>query len=242
MSCFFIAEHLFLKKSHQLFIEGIKELAENNTDIEIIFRAHPATFVEQLEYEKEFFKRTPNITITNDKNLSEFIVSSECVITWQSTSAIDAWALNKPVLSFLPLKGFEENDTWQTNYTSIAKDIKELEMYLSSILSKTLVEDSDIVNKRNEYIKTWYYKLDYKATDSLSKIVDALCESKYIKYNKIEENILRKDKICIWKKDVFGYIKRRLKMFLKANKNSYINKKDINDATNIISNMFESKK
>lgn len=110
--------------------------------------------------------------LNRDVDIYALLSICDLVITKNSTTAMEAVILNKPVI-ILNLSG--EPD--RVNYVreGVALGVYDPEN-LSSAIGKLLDDGSILHEKREEYIKKYLYKVDGKATERVLELIKSLLE------------------------------------------------------------------
>lgn len=134
--------------------EGYRALVTNNPDILFICKKHPLTINEYYD-EFSLVREYPNvITLQTEENIYDLINVSDLWITFDSTTALEAWLLGKTTLLYNPV-------IQDFNRSSIMKGSPILttpEMLIDSV--KKIYENNRIIdafsqkeNERNNIIK-----------------------------------------------------------------------------------------
>lgn len=75
----------------------MERLAGEMSDLEIIYRPHPSELITPAL--KEICTRTPRIKVIQERPLGDWILQSDSVFVWSSTSSVDALVADKPVFA-----------------------------------------------------------------------------------------------------------------------------------------------
>jgi hypothetical protein len=141
----------------------------------LIVKQHPA---EDEEYTKIMSEYIHNygidalITPKNSDTLEQIFIS-DLMITRVSTAAIEAVAMNKPVI-VLNLSG--EPDPVEYVKEGVAYGVYNRDDLKPAILK--LLEEDSLSKSREQYIKKYLYKIDGKATERVVDIIKDLIEIK----------------------------------------------------------------
>jgi len=125
-------------------------------DIKLIIKPHP---IEKTIIYDEFAKKYPDKITVSKSDFFTTLKECSLLITNLSTTAIEALAMNKPVIVFLPkLKEIVDSD--QCHRDLIAKNVilyadnrKSLEKQIKKIIDKKIsLNDKDLANVLNDYL------------------------------------------------------------------------------------------
>lgn len=104
---------------------------------------------------------------SKDSDTYELLFACDLMITGSSTTAMEAVALNKPVI-ILNLSG--ESDPVEYVNEGVAQGVYK-EQDIRAAIERLLVDDSDLAANRMAYINKYLYKIDGKATQRVMDIV-----------------------------------------------------------------------
>lgn len=142
-------------------------------EVQLVIKLHPSEDQDApLYYDNTSYKP---VILKKDVDTNALLYSCEMMITKNSTTAMEAVILNKPVI-VLNLSG----DPDQVNFVSegVALGVYD-QVDLFSATKKILDDNSILHEKREEYIKKYLYKIDGKATERVvNLIISLLDESK----------------------------------------------------------------
>ncbi|HJH26921.1 MAG TPA: hypothetical protein C5S37_09180 [Methanophagales archaeon] len=96
----------------------------------------------------------------------------DLMITRHSTTAMEAVALNKPII-ILNLSG--EPDPVEYVKEGVALGVYK-EGDLKPTIEKLLKDDSELAKNRKKYIETYLYKIDGKATERVVNLIEEMLE------------------------------------------------------------------
>lgn len=136
----------------QLFISTITHVSEIFPELNFIIRPHPS---EDINFWKRVFKNFENIKVIQKGNIHNWIYGSLMVIHTGSTSGIEAYYLNKPVVCFKPTSNY--NLPWLPVYLSDKISNKEelenkvKQMLTGNYQSHSLNKDSTLAAYINNY-------------------------------------------------------------------------------------------
>lgn len=117
-------ESLFLK-----FLELPTFIAKNFPDYTIVVRPHPSEdHTKWLEHAKE-----SNIVVTSDYDIASWLACSECLIHNGCTTAVEATAMQIPVISYMPVKSDEYDLNYSNEIGLIANNLEEVKNALNNL-------------------------------------------------------------------------------------------------------------
>jgi surface carbohydrate biosynthesis protein len=130
----------YTKQIFKEFLDLIPALSEYFVDYSIIIRVHPA---ENEDPWNEQSNRYKNVHVVNEGSITPWILSSDIVIQHNSTTSIEAFLQNKPVISFSKTTE-EQKDSFQLDLPStVSVDCKSV---------KDVIETIDRFTSKEEYI------------------------------------------------------------------------------------------
>jgi hypothetical protein len=144
--------------------------------VTLVIKQHPA---EPSIYTEMFKKRIEEdlakaILVPGDSDTYELLFVCDLMITKNSTTAMEAVALNKPVI-VLNLSG--QPDLAEYVEEGVALGIYE-EFSLKDAIRSLLEDDYELAVNRNRYVEKYLYRIDGKATKRVVKVIlDCLHET-----------------------------------------------------------------
>ena len=158
--------HGLSKIENKRNIECFSNLLKHNSKINLFIKPHPG--------ETDLFTYRPlvnqNVTISKDVNLYELLYTCDLMITRHSTTAMEAVALNKPVI-ILNLSG--EPDPVEYVKEGVALGVYK-EEDLKTAIEELLRDDSELAKNRKRYIEKYLYKIDGKATERVVTLIEGM--------------------------------------------------------------------
>lgn len=147
-------------------ISAVYSAVQLLNDVQLIVKLHPA------ENQKgEIYKANTSfkpIIVPGNIDIYSLLYMCDLLITKNSTTAMEAVALNKPVvilnLSGEPLKSENYVNEGVALGVNNAKDLKQ-------IIFKLLKDDSVLVSSRDKYIENYLYKNDGKASERVVSLI-----------------------------------------------------------------------
>lgn len=98
----------FSKKSYESTLNWINELLSIRKDITFVYRPHPSENITgKLE---ELSDKYSNFRIISDYSVKQWILTCDCILTWVSTSIVEAYFAGKSCFIVRPVTYEFEND------------------------------------------------------------------------------------------------------------------------------------
>ena len=147
----------------------IFETMQNLKDTTLIIKQHPREgkrYTKMIRNYLEKYKTNAIIT-PNDSDTYELLFVCDIMVTRHSTTAMEAVALNKPVVT-LNLSG--EPDLVEYVKEGVALGVYK-EENLKPAIEKLLKDDSELARNRAKYIEKYLYKTDGKATERVVNLI-----------------------------------------------------------------------
>jgi glycosyltransferase involved in cell wall biosynthesis len=145
---------------------------QNLKNTTLILKQHPGERKKDTKQIKQYLNAYKINALLMDKksNTYEQIFVCDLVITKNSTTAMEAVALNKPVI-VLNLGGAP--DVVDYVELGVALGVYRGED-LKPAIENLLKGDTDLAKNRNKYIEKYLYKIDGKATERVVKLVEEI--------------------------------------------------------------------
>lgn len=161
--------HVFSDEENTANFEEIFGAVKDLKDVTLAIKQHPA---EEERYTEEILRRIKedeiNAVITpKDSDTYELLSVCDLMITRHSTTAMEAVALNKPVI-ILNLSG--KPDPVEYVAEGVALGVYR-NGNLRSAIERLLKDDSALASNRERYIEKYLYKIDGKATQRVLDII-----------------------------------------------------------------------
>jgi UDP-N-acetylglucosamine 2-epimerase len=153
--------------------EVMKDIFRDLQAITLIVKQHPGEGAKhtKLIKKKLLTKRLPNITLVpKDANTYEFLKVCDLLITKASTTALEAIALNKPVI-ILDLSGEESTIEYVREGVALAVYSKNA---LKEGIRQLLHDDSALTANRPSYIENHLHQIDGNATRRVIDLITRL--------------------------------------------------------------------
>jgi surface carbohydrate biosynthesis protein len=163
-------------------VTALSQLLDNHPNWHLIVKKHP---MEISGYYHKHFGGNQQVSIVENIDIHDLLVNCDALIHWNSTSSIQAWSLNKPILR-LNFKECRILDKFNINLEELKYYLagnfnvdtkEELEKLLEMVFSKRITKvELDKQNKAmKKYIKQWFYKIDGKTSYRAAKIIYNSC-------------------------------------------------------------------
>lgn len=154
--------------------KAIFETMQNIKDTTLIIKQHPG---EGREYTKMIGKylnsyKLNAVVTPKESDTYELLFVCDLMMTRHSTTAMEAVALNKPVI-ILNLSG--EPDPVEYVKEGVALDVYD-EKNLKATIEKLLKDDSELAKNREKYIEKYLYKMDGKATERVVNLIEEMID------------------------------------------------------------------
>jgi len=161
--------------------KAVFETMRNLKDVTLVIKQHPG---EGRRYTKMIGKylnkyKLNAVVMPKDSDTYEQIFVCDLMMTRHSTTAMEAVALNKPVI-ILNLSG--EPDPVDYVKEGVALGVYK-EEDLKPTIERLLKDDSELAKNRKRYIEKYLYKIDGKATERVVKLIGEMIEESKRKKN-----------------------------------------------------------
>ncbi|CAH7484652.1 hypothetical protein VCHA57P527_90038 [Vibrio chagasii] len=197
----------YTKEVRDAFFENIYKLSKKLPLKKFVFRPHP--YVELNDYVDCFCKVNNisalpgNVYVERNGSIQDDVANSEKIITWYSSTALDAFLMDRNVIVYEPVSTPDYMKIDFLNYFKSASTIQELEDYVLESRDDTSSKET------HEFISSVYGPVDgkscqrvacvtYDILSNLSKREEKLHFFSYFKYYAkylyidIPKNIVRK--------------------------------------------------
>lgn len=146
----------FFMKERDGFNEILSNIIKNNQDCKFIFKEHPGNLLGHIGSGIESCINFPNVEVyDNDKTIFDCILESDLWITYDSTTAMEAWLLDKQTCILNPSKSKWPHMRDQMHLSQpILNSVKDLQEAIDSIKSGDIISGfNDFKNIRKKVIK-----------------------------------------------------------------------------------------
>lgn len=165
------------KQSREITLRWIEEVLREK-DCTFIYRPHPVENV--LEDLKDLEQRYENFHVIAEYSVKQWILISDCIVTWMSTSIAEAFFAKKACLVARPIPFSDENEVTIYQNAKITDNKKE---FLENILD---VKENSI---SEEVIKAYYDVTDIPSYIRLSNELEKIYKEKAISFPWNEQKI-----------------------------------------------------
>lgn len=182
----------FGRQSYEITLSWIEEFLKKNKDVVFIYRPHPAENI--TDKIKTLVDKYDNFKIITDYSVKQWISVCDTIVTWVSTSIVEAYFANKPCFIVRPLPYRWEDD---------------MSVYKDATFLTTKEEFLNILNMQckmsvSEEVMRYAYSVDDKLP-SFIRLSDEL------------EHIISEKKTFPWDKNkVEEFEKKRPKLITRA--------------------------
>jgi UDP-N-acetylglucosamine 2-epimerase len=157
-------------------LNAVRRMMEQARDFIIVIKQHPREGEEYTQMMRQRLGLPRSDIVLVPKNADTLLLIRACdlMITKFSTTAMEALALDKPLL----LMNFSgEPDKIDYVEQGVARGVYEPQD-LSAAVENLLNNKSDIAEKRREYIARYLYKIDGKATARIIEVIEQMLREK----------------------------------------------------------------
>jgi hypothetical protein len=172
---------IWITQSHWLSDEentknlvAIFKSMQNLKNTTLIIKQHPGERKKDTKKIKQYLTdyKINAVMMPKSSNTYEQIFVCDLMITKHSTTAMEAVALNKPVIVFnLDVDGIDGADFAGYVKEGVACGVYK-EEELTTTIDELLQDDSHLAKNRDEYVEKYMYKIDGKATERVVNIIE----------------------------------------------------------------------
>jgi hypothetical protein len=164
--------HALSDSENALNFETVFETLQNIENVTLIVKQHPGEEERHTEMIKDYLRKhkVDAVLTKKDSDTYEQIYVCDLLMTKSSTTAMEAVALNKPVI-ILNLSG--EADVVDYVEQGIALGVYK-EEDLKITIEKLLTSDLELAGNREQYIRKYLYKIDGKATERVVSVIERI--------------------------------------------------------------------
>lgn len=161
--------HVFSDEENAANFNEVFAAMKDLKDVTLVIKQHPAEEEKYAEEILRFIKRNrvDAVITPKDSDTYEQLFVCDLMITRHSTTAMEAVALNKPVI-ILNLSGKPDPVEYVEEGVAVGVYTEgELILAIKGLLN----DDSDLVSNRDRYVEKYLYKIDGKATQRVLDII-----------------------------------------------------------------------
>ena len=150
--------------------ETVFRTMQNLKDLSLVIKQHPNEGRSYTKMIRDYLNKYKVGAVITPKSSDTYeqLFACDLMITRHSTTAMEAVALNKPVI-ILNLSG--EPDTVEYVKEGVALGVYD-EKDLEATIKKLLKDDSELVKNRKKYIEKYLYKIDGMATERVVNLIE----------------------------------------------------------------------
>ena len=160
-------------------IKAVYNAMASLKDVQLVIKLHPEEDQKAPRYKKD--KSFNPVIVDGKADTYALLYACDLMVTRHSTTAMEAVALNKPVI-ILNLSG--EPDPVEYVKEGVALGVYKPED-LKLTIEKLLKDDSELAKNRGEYIEKYLYKIDGNATKRVVSLIEEMIEESRRKKNEI---------------------------------------------------------
>ena len=164
--------HSLSEEENNKNFKAVFKTMQNLKDTTLIIKQHPGEREEDTKMIEEFLSKYEISAVVTPKSSDTYeqLFVCDLMITRHSTTAMEAVALNKPVV-ILNLSG-------EPDIVEYVKEGVALGVYKEEDLEPAIVgllkDDSELARNREKYIEKYLYKIDGKATERVVGVIEGM--------------------------------------------------------------------
>ena len=170
--------HGISEEENKKNFKAVFKTMQNLKNATLIIKQHPGEGGKYTKMIKDYLNKynlEMNAVITpKNSDTYEQLFVCDLMITRHSTTAMEAVALNKPVI-ILNLSG--EPDPVEYVKEGVALGVYK-EEDLKPAIEKLLKDDSELAKNREKYIEKYLYKIDGKATERVVNLIEEILDER----------------------------------------------------------------
>ncbi|WP_110936253.1 surface carbohydrate biosynthesis protein [Salipaludibacillus neizhouensis] len=188
------------KTLYHHFIKMVKGLSKSYPNFNIVIRPHPSE--SKVEYQREFMDYN-NVFIEHAGTVAKWILASKLMIHNNCTTGVEAFLLNKPVISYMPIK--PKLNVYLANAVSYkATNLVEVTTFIDSYIStgkiNNIIDDLKYTEKGKKILSNHYGAMDgsyayEKIIRELNKI--KINRSSALRTKAIKEKRVKRSKLVV---------------------------------------------
>ena len=164
--------HSLSEEENNKNFKAVFKTMQNLKDTTLIIKQHPGEREEDTKMIEEFLSKYEISAVVTPKSSDTYeqLFVCDLMTTQASTTAMEAVALNKPVV-ILNLSG-------EPDIVEYVKEGVALGVYKEEDLEPAIVgllkDDSELAKNREKYIEKYLYKIDGKATERVVGVIEGM--------------------------------------------------------------------
>jgi hypothetical protein len=149
---------------------------QNNKNVTLLIKQHPGEGERYTKIIEDYLAKykTDAILVPKNSDTYEQLFFCDLLMTKSSTTAMEAVALNKPII-VLNLSG--EPDAVDYVEQGVALGVYK-EDDLKPSIEKLLKDPSELAKNRDKYIERYLYKIDGKATERVAQVIKRMMSTR----------------------------------------------------------------
>lgn len=141
----------FIKQLYNRFLDLVEELCKKFPQYTIVIRPHPG---EDFNSYRKYFSGYKNVHVVHEGSIIKWLMAAQVIIHNGCTSGIEAFLLNKPLISFIPFATKELDLPNQLGRK--AKSYKEVISILENIFSSQSILTSEEKEQQRRLLSNFY--------------------------------------------------------------------------------------
>lgn len=167
----------YFKKLYDSFIEMIKRVCQKYPDINFVVRPHPG---ENVETYRNALSNYKNVYVVHEGNIISWIKAATVVLHNGCTSSIEAFLLEKPIISYMPIPT-ETYDVDLPNQMGMkANNIEAVQKFLNNMICNDdlFLREYNEHRKQQKKVLSDFYRLPEKqfAHESILSLLHPISE------------------------------------------------------------------
>jgi surface carbohydrate biosynthesis protein len=160
------------------FLEMIPLIAQSNPGLTIVLRPHPGDNISV--WNKKALSWPENVRVIYEGSISPWILASEFIIHNSCTSAVEAYAMEKPAIAYMPFFDDRYEQNIPNPLSQQANTVNDVLNLIQANLNNEGLGRSSV--KSNLFKKHLHYDAHQLAVDRIVKALDTieLTESEYM--------------------------------------------------------------
>jgi surface carbohydrate biosynthesis protein len=172
------------------FLEIIPLIAQSNPGLIIVLRPHPGDNISV--WNKKALSWPENVRVIFEGSISPWILASELIIHNNCTSAVEAYAMEKPAIAYMPFFNDRHEQNIPNPLSQQANTVNDVLNLIQANLNNEGLGRGSV--KNNLFKKHLHYDAHQLAVDRIVKALDTieLTESEYILPSTYQEYNIKK--------------------------------------------------